>query len=243
MILGISISVALSLGVACGQSFEVASIKLHQGPVSMIGTAISGTRVTMTAYTVSNLIMDAYGLKDYQVAGATSWIGSDRYDIVARSAGDGTPTRDQAHQMLQVLLTDRFRLKIHRETKEMPVYALVIAKSGPKLKDPTGTSLMRMSSKGRDLQMTFTNSSMEGLVTQLKTIPGVDRPVLDETGLAGSYDFQLNLAAEPGGNPATGLGGESIFTAIEEQLGLKLESRKVPIGILVIDHVERPSEN
>ena len=93
------------------------------------------------------------------------------------------------------------------------------------------------------MQMTFTNSSMERLVMQLPSIPGVDRPVLDETGLTGSYDFQLNLAAEPGGNPATGTSGESVFTAIEEQLGLKLESRKAPIGVLVIDHVERPSEN
>jgi len=210
----------------------------------MVGTTISGNRVTLTAYTVTNLVTDAYSLKDYQLTGVTGWISSDRYDIVARSAGEGTPTRDQARQMLQTLLTDRFQLKFHRETKEMSVYALVTGKNGPKLKEHAAdTPIMRMNSKGRDLQMTFTGSPMEQLVAQLSHIPGVDRPVLDETGLTGQYDFQLNLSAEPGGNPATGTGGESVFTAIEEQLGLKLESRKAPIGILVIDHVERPSGN
>ena len=84
---------------------------------------------------------------------------------------------------------------------------------------------------------------MEQLMAQLSHVPGVDRPVLDDTRLTGKYDFQLNLTMEPGGNPATGTGGESVFTAIEDQLGLKLESRKAPIGILVIDHVERPSAN
>ena len=210
----------------------------------MIGTTISGTRVTMTAYTVSNLITAAYGLKDYQVAGATGWIGSDRYDIAARSAGEATPTRDQANQMLQALLAERFQLKFHRETKEMPVYALVKGKSGPKLKDNTAADppMMRMSSPGRETQMTF-GSPLEQLATQLEQVPGVDRPVLDETGLTGKYDFQLNLTAGPGGDPATGTSGESVFTAIEEQLGLKLDSRKAPVAIVVIDHVERPSEN
>jgi uncharacterized protein (TIGR03435 family) len=245
MLLRNSIGVALSLAVACGQSFEVASIRLHPGVVTMIGTDISGTRVTMTAYTVSNLITAAYGLEDYQVAGATGWIGSDRYDIAARSTGEATPSRDQTRQMLQPLLAERFQLKLHRETKEMPVYALVKGKSGPKLKENTAADppMMRMSSKGRDTQMTFTGSPMEQLLRQLSHVPGVDRPVLDQTGLTGKYDFQLNLTAGPAGNPATGLGGESVFTAMEEQLGLKLESRKAPIGILVIDHVERPSEN
>ena len=212
----------------------------------MIGTTISGPRVTLTAYTISNLVTDAYSLKDYQVAGATGWINSDRYDIAARSAGEGAPTRDQARLMLQTLLTERFQLRIHRETKEMPVYALVLGKNGSKLKEKAADDappIMRMSSKGREVQMTFTSSPMEQLVTNLAHVPGVDRPVLDETGLAGRYDFQLNLAGDPGGNPATGLAGESVFTAIEEQLGLKLESRKAPIGIFVIDHVERPSEN
>jgi uncharacterized protein (TIGR03435 family) len=243
--MSLRIGIALSLGVACGQSFEVASIRLHQGPVSMIGTTISGTRVTMTAYTVSNLITAAYGLEDYQVAGATGWIGSDRYDIAARPAGETTPSRDQAHQMLQPLLAERFQLKFHRETKEMPVYALVKGKSGPKLKENTAANppMLRMSSKGRDTQMTFTGSPIEQLVRQLSHVPGVDRPVLDQTGLTGKYDFQLNLTAEQGGDPATGASGESIFTAIEEQLGLKLELRKAPIGMVVIDHVERPSEN
>ena len=183
----------------------------------MIGTTISGTRVTMTAYTVSNLITAAYGLKDYQVAGASGWMDSDRYDIVARSAGEAPPTRDQANQMLQALLAERFQLKIHRETKEMPVYGLVKGKSGPKLKDNSAGDppMMRMSSKGSSTQMTFTGSPLEQLAMQLEHVPGVDRPVLNETGLTGKYDFQLDLTAGPRGDAATGTSGESVFTPLK----------------------------
>jgi uncharacterized protein (TIGR03435 family) len=225
-------------------AFDVASIRAHQGPVSRIGLSISGTLVTVAAYTVGDLITDGYGMKDYQVAGVTGWIGSDRYDIAARSAGESAPTRDQARQMLQTLLTERFQLKIHQEMKEMSVYALVIGKRGPKLKENTAdTPMWRMSGKGLDTQMTFTSSPIEQLVTQLAHIPGVGRPVLDKTGLPGRYDFQLNLTRDLPGTSTTGPEGQSVFTAIEEQLGLRLESQKAPIGVLVIDHVEKPSEN
>ena len=225
-------------------AFEVASIKLHSGPVTMIGTTISGTRITLTAYTLSNLVTDAYNLKDYEVTAATGWIGADRYDIAARSSGERAPTTDQVKQMLKVLLNERFQLKFHRETKEMPVYALVIAKSGPKLKENAADGprmLLGMGKKAGDVRYTFTGSPMAQLVGDLSHIPGVDRPVIDQTALSGRYDMELNLATQPGQNPATGLSGESVFTAIEEQLGLKLESRKAPIEVLVIDHAERPS--
>ena len=116
--------------------FEVASIKLHNGPISMSGLETSGTRVAVDASTVSDMIALAYHLKDYQLAGVVDWMRSERYDVVARSPGDSAPDIDHIRPMLQSLLADRFQLKIHFETHEGPVMAMMLdkpGKLGPKL--------------------------------------------------------------------------------------------------------------
>jgi uncharacterized protein (TIGR03435 family) len=199
--------------------------------------------VTVTAYTVRDLIADSYDVRAFRVEGATGWVAADRFDIAARVTGETAPTTDQVRVMLQTLLAERFGLKLHRETREMSVYALVMAKSGPKLKKTSSSgSMMRRGSEGQDIRLTFTGSPLDMLAQQLSTIPGVGRPVVDKTGIEGRHDFELQLAAPPQ-SAVTGPSGESLFTAIEEQLGLKLESQKEPIEILVIDSVARPSEN
>jgi uncharacterized protein (TIGR03435 family) len=232
-------------------SFEVASIRPHQGTIVGVGMDISGTRVMVYASTVSDLVGDAYNVKDFQVTGVADWMRSERYDIAAKAAGDSTPTAGRARQMLQTLLTERFRLKFHRETKEMPVYALVVGKNGPKLKEnAAGPGILKFNPKGRDVELVATGAPIDSLVSQLPRMPGVDRPVADKTGLTGKYDFritltdfQLNMNVEQRGVPAADSVGASVFAALQEQLGLKLESTKAPVEIIVIDHAEKPSDN
>jgi uncharacterized protein (TIGR03435 family) len=235
-------SCALLGQVALVQSFEVASIRLHTDQVRMVGLDISGPRVTISAFSVSNLVEYAYNLKMYQVVGGPDWATSDRYDIVAKAEGDAALTRDRMRPMMQALLADRFQAKVHRETRELPVFALVRAKNGAKLRennDPEAKYSMAMRSPKQDVFTTTTKGTMQQLADQLSG--NIRRPVLDKTGLTGTYDYTLewlpdNAAAADSNLP-------SIYTAVEEQLGLKLEATKAPIEVVVIDHVEKPSAN
>lgn len=231
--------------------FEVASIKLHQGSLTMSGLDISGARVSVYASTVAELIAIAYNIRDYQLTGVSGWVQSDRYDVIAKAPVGIAPNVDQARQMLQTLLADRFQLKFHRETKEMTVFALVVGKNGPKLKeDAAGNGVMRFNPKGRDVELVATGAPIDSLITALPRMPGVDHPVLDKTGLTGKYDFQLTLTGfqlsmnpERQSIPAADSEGPSIFAALQDQLGLKLEPQKAAVEILAIDGVDRPSEN
>jgi uncharacterized protein (TIGR03435 family) len=245
----------LVLGVAAGAawgqstpSFEVASIKQHvfAGGGGRLGMSISGSRVTVSIMTLSRLIALAYDVKTYQVSGGPSWAGDSATTFDIEAKAEGTPTTDQAHVMLRSLLADRFQLKLRRETKDLPVYDLVIAKNGPKMKesaaDAQGSQSMRGTPAG-PRRMTYTKMTMERFVSGLANDAG--RPVIDKTGLTGNYDFTLEYTPDgtPQGNQADAANGPSIFTALEEQLGLKLEPSKAPTEILVIDHAEKPSEN
>jgi uncharacterized protein (TIGR03435 family) len=147
--------------------------------------------------------------------------------------------------MLQTLLIERFKLKFHREMREIPVYALVVGKRGPKFKE-SGANPLRVGHhgvKGRNQTMTFSHGTMEFLAASIWNGFSVDRPVLDKTGLSGAYDIELEAT------PEFRLRGEpqprdiSIFTAVQEQLGLKLEPQKGEFEVLVVDYIEKPSEN
>ena len=234
-------------------TFEVASIHPHQGAIQRIGVSTDGTQVVIHASTIRDMVTNAYDLKPYQLEGATGWMVSeaDRYDITARVAGDSEPPFEQVRLMMQTLLAERFGFRFHRETREMSVYALVAGKTAPKL-TPSDSRFENLNFKqeGGETRLDFRGGRMEFLAQQLTRMPGMERPVLDRTGIAGKFDFDLKLAAfrvtsapTPGASPVTGPSGESIFTAIEEQLGLRLEPRRAPVEVLVIDHVERPSEN
>ena len=200
--------------------------------------------LTMRNTTLRSCIRWAYSLKDYQVVGP-EWVASARYDIVAKSAGP-VATAD-LRRMLQALLSDRFQLTVHRDTKELPVYALVVGKSGPKLQAAAGDGKATLNISS-DARLAFRNTSMAELADRLSVRPfGLDHPVLDKTGLSGSYDFTLKFAdsimelkqslARESQEPGT-------YASALADLGLKLEGQRGPVELLVVDHAEKaPTEN
>lgn len=232
-------------------AFEVASVKPNKsGDNSISIRRQPGGRVTVTNAPLRMLITFAYDLREHQLSGGPGWLNSDRYDIVAK-ADNPNPTEAEMKLMFQTLLADRFQMKAHRETKELPVYAVTVGKNGPKLSkaDPAGQGPQMSMGRG---QLKAKKASIEQLAKLLGNQLG--RTVLDKTGLAGDFDFELTwtpdvtgpLGPKEGGvdgPPPADPAGPSIFTAIQEQLGLKLESQKGPVEILVIDSVERASEN
>jgi uncharacterized protein (TIGR03435 family) len=246
-----------SLMAQAAPSFELASIRPHvfndATGRDCTGLSISGNRVTIRCFTMRILIMQAYDVKLYQVSGWENWLteANTSYDIAAEAASGTTPTIEQARRMLQTLLADRFQLKLHHETKELPVYALIVDKNGPKLKESSTEAKTSMSfDLGIKGSITAQKVSMSQLASFLMN--DVERPVFDKTGLAGNYAFRLDWIRDhaiqipglpPEEDPAPDSGGPSIFTALQEQLGLKLESQKAPIDLLVVDHAGRPSEN
>jgi uncharacterized protein (TIGR03435 family) len=231
-----------------GPAFEVASVRQLQQPASglpysgFLGTGgnpikITGNRVTLEG-TLNILIMAAYDVKDYQVTGGPPWADSDVFTIIAKTEGEDTPKLERVRLMLQALLADRFQLKLHRGEAELKVYHLVVAKKSPKLKpsvpgekfgqtfDPSTPGMLRSS---------FTRITMTDFVHLVSVY--ADRPVIDKTGLDGEYDYSIEWSAN---------GGDfrlAIMAAVQEQLGLKYEPVKEPTGVLVIDHVEKLSEN
>jgi uncharacterized protein (TIGR03435 family) len=315
-------------------AFEVASVKPAAPPtegrfrIGMSGGPGSADpgQLTYTNVTLKNVLMNAYGVKGYQISGP-SWLDSERYDIAAKIP-QGT-TKEQFMLMLQNLLDERFKLKLHREKKDLPMYALVVGKNGPKMKESAdvpgpgdgaapgiggaaggatggalaapppppppggpvgiaggGRGMIAMGSDGFPklppgagrggtfmmimngrFRMTANQQTMSGLSEMLGNQLG--RPVVDMTGLTKKYDFTLDFAPEEGqrmmgpmgaipqppphppgegGAPLAGApdgqSGPSLFTAVQEQLGLKLDSKKGPVDLLVIDHLEKvPTEN
>ncbi len=239
-------------------AFTVASIKPNKSSDDrFMLRPLPGGGLTATGVTLKMLISFAYGVAAYQISGGPSWMGTERWDIEAKTDGvEGRVSFAASQARLRHLLEDRFQLKTHRQSKKLPVYALVVTKNGFKLR-PNGvnTSEMKPRVNFRLGAASFTNSSVASLAWQLSQNMG--RPVLDRTGIQGEYDFMLKWTPTPDeGRPeALGLAphaappappdsnGPSLFTALQEQLGLKLESTKGPVDTLVIGHVERPSEN
>lgn len=248
----------LGLGalLASAQSFEVASIKPSDPAVPGMRIGIEpGGIFSARGVTLKNLITQSYELQDFQVSGGPGWINTERYDIQGKGNGPAVSeedlvkmTAEQQNQFqqqmlakLRALLADRFQLKIHQETKEMPVYALVVAKNGPKIvKKADNLSWesqmsVRRNAEGKT-EVTGKVIPLERLAHQLAGQVG--RPVNDKTGLKGAYDFKVTFAPDLNDRE-----GPSIFTALEEQLGLKLDPQRGPVEVVVIDSVERPAPN
>ena len=227
--------------------------------------------------TVFGMVVRAYGIKGCRPAlqgncallsGGPDWAKKDRFDILAKLP-EGTPEytftqffNGQAPQiqlMLQALLAERFNLRVHREKKQMPVYALIVAKNGPKVKKsgevdkvklPDGTFFERrgvvfqpttLPNGDRMIRLNAKNASMQEVSNTFSSI--LERPVLDRTGLRGEFDFTMEYAAGDGEEPFVALGGPEVFTAFQEQAGLKLQTTKAAVDVLIIDHAEKPSEN
>ncbi|HEY4361759.1 MAG TPA: TIGR03435 family protein [Bryobacteraceae bacterium] len=220
--------------------FEVASVKptaTTDGSLSVDFPA--GGRLSVRNLNLKYLLEMAYSVQDYQISGGPGWIASAGFDIQAAPAPGGPePPREQVLQMLQTLLADRFQLALRRETRQLPLYALTVAKGGPKLK-PAGTDVGEM--KTMLGQLIVSKMSMSNLASILSF--DLKRPVRDQTGLSGDFAFILEWTPELRDSTADPASRPSLFTAVQEQLGLKLESTQGPLEVLVIDRLEKPSEN
>jgi uncharacterized protein (TIGR03435 family) len=234
--------------------FEVASIKLRPpgSLITMIGGSPSGSRLTLEAMSLADLVSWSYDAKPWEVAGGPAWAGiqrdrttldgtTRRFDIAAKAEGEVAPSPGEFHTMLQSLLADRFHLAIHRETRETRVYVLIFDKSGPKFHEsaPDAKGILRMNGGGK---ITGSGATLAQLVNWFSNANGVDRPIVDETGLTGRYDFTLEWSV-PRAGVAEDLAAPDIFTAMREQLGIRLVPQTAPVGILVIDYAEMPGEN
>ncbi len=222
--------------------FEVASIRVaHDGPNPgdiPRNLDTSPGHLTMRNVPLRHAILWAYDLKDYQVSGP-DWIkGDERYDIIAKAAGP--VPESQVRLMLQALLTSRFQMKTHREQKEMAVYVLAPGKGAPKVKESSDEAASISNSPAG---VTFHHQPISRFTFMLTR--RLDRPVLDGTGLAGLYDFTIDLSGLGfNGRPAEDASAPSVFTTVQRDLNLKLESRKEKIDTLVVDSANKvPLEN
>lgn len=188
---------------------------------------------------VTWLIEAAFGAKEFQISGGPGWISTDRYDLNATTGSTKDLNDLELRPYFQSLLADRFGFRFHRETREMPIYSLLVAKTGSKLTPHAGEgdpSTSISNNSGRT-SITARNMSVAHLADLLSG--KVDRVVIDHTELPGNYDLTLQWAP----NPTEESTEPSLFAALQEQLGLRLESAKGPIDFIVIDNIERPSEN
>lgn len=236
-------------------NFEVASVK-PTAPSDLHNTfyGFNPGAIDVKGGTLKGIVQMAYDVPDFEVYGGPGWIEADRFDIIGKYT---SPDPDPKARMkdgrirLQALLAERFQLQVHREPKEIPEYVLTVGKTGAKLtpapepavKGPTGI-------RGGCGQMTGMRTTMENFVFALTR--QMRRPVIDRTGLDGKYDFQIDFTPDggcrgPAGEPADptldGIERPSIFTAIQETLGLKLEASRGPVEVIVIDHAAKPDAN
>jgi uncharacterized protein (TIGR03435 family) len=239
---------AQSLAASHAATFEVASIRPNSaskaGGEGSYRSKIefAADSLTMRNVDLSECIQWAYGIPFYRISGLNS-LKTERYDIFAKA--EGPVPLSQLEAMLQDLLAKRFNLTLHRETKMLGVYELVPAKGGPKLPAPkaegeivgahSSESLPRVS----DGNFVFQDTSMPEFAEKLSQLRDIDRPVVDRTGVKGVFDITLKGAATAMLQPD----GPSVFTLVQEQLGLKLVTAKAPIEVLVVDHAEKPSVN
>jgi uncharacterized protein (TIGR03435 family) len=261
--------------------FDVASIKRSAGGQVSLGSRSPGTFFASN-FSVKGLLMEAYGVRAFQVSGLPGWLDDKKFDVQAKYAVDSD--RGQSPELqwksmddrLRRLLEDRFRLQVHREQKTLPVYLLTIGKGGHKLPEsrcvalnpndqPSHTSTgekprmpceSRYGNKGSNRTLDWTGTTMPDFVRY--ALPNIlGRPVIDNTDLHGNFDVHLEWSpdqttpgitgadVEKGGTapPPEETGTLSIFTALQEQLGLRLEAGRGPVEVIVVDHVEMPSEN
>lgn len=236
-------------------AFEVATIKPSDPAHPEQVITLRGVEVITTNVTVHALINLAYWLHPKQLAGGPAWVETEKFDMAGKPDAPGQPNVDQMKVMIQKLLTDRFQLTFHFEKRELPVYAVRLAKTGAKIiksqDDPKGIPGWNFGRNASGMIMAFRNSPMSQFTAILQN--STDRPVVDDSGLTGRYDFTLNFTPDaaqaallggppppPGDNPDA---APDLFSAFQRQLGLKLEPARLPVDVMVIDKVEKPSAN
>jgi uncharacterized protein (TIGR03435 family) len=224
-------------------SFEVVTIKPADPNETNGDFIVGGHRIVIENQTVNDLIYMAYAVHQKQVVEGPAWLGTERFDIDGQADLPGVANLKQIQEMLQKLLSDRFDLKLHHDKRDLSIYAIKVAKGGPKITRSTATSSLPSQSghgHGTQQQRKFTNNTMSDFALGMQAY--MDRPVVDETNFPGRYDFTLKWTPDnsPNNEPDAVPG---LFTAVQEQLGLKLEATKGPADVLVIDHIERPSAN
>ena len=242
------------------EAFEVATIKPASSIDERAGRYIrmqSAHRFQAKNYTINGLIAAAYDINPKALSGSPSWAGTDHFEVIAATPGADRPTYDDQMRMLRKLLADRLNLQFHREKKEFSVYELTVAKDGPKFKlsdaapdeSPNVTSTVYPGDGGIDyVHLPGRNATMAQFASVLQRAI-LDRPVVDSTGLSGRFDFDLEWTPDEGQfggtlSPApTNSGKPAFFPAIQQQLGLRLEAMRAQIDTLVVDRLDRPSEN
>ncbi len=236
--------------------YEVSSIKPNAGSDFRYNFHIepNGT-LAATGITLKRLMMTGYRHQGYRIVGGPAWLDSQRWDVQAKSSVSRAVSNDEFPQMLRTMLAERFQLDTHSETRSLPIYELVVDRRGSKLRRVDGGKTKLEIQTGNGL-IRFTKATAATFASQLGYALG--RPVLNKTGLSGQFSFALEwtpVLGEDGGPTTSGLpaetpeqppsiaDGPSIFTAITEQLGLRLESGRGPVEVLVIDHAEKPDGN
>jgi uncharacterized protein (TIGR03435 family) len=246
----------VSMPATAKPEFAVATIKPSNPDAPRGGYGFRGQDVTTTNVTVNWLIKLAYNVHVRQIEGGPAWLDSAKYDIVGRPDTPGQPSRDQMKLMIQKLLADRFQLKFHTEKKELPVYAMVVLKTGPKITvsagDPNAFPGIGFGQGPGVLSLNGRNTGLDAVANALQSNV-LDKPVVNQTGLTGRYDFALKFTPDPtqianfgAGTPGTPGDLDAppdIFAAFQQQLGLKLESTKAAVDVMVIEKIERPSAN
>ncbi len=232
----------------CAQSgaappeFEAAAVKPVGDPSAkpMDFRVQPGGRLQIMNVTLKHILQQAFSIKAYQMSGGPSWIDADYFDIAAK-AESATATREQMMAMLQSLLAARFGLKFHWEEREGNVFTLTVAKNGPKLQAATGDKTFVGIYRNTPMELPGVNYTISGTKAPMSLIAerigdmALSRPVQNRTGIEGEFDFKLNYALDES--------GPSIFMAVQDQLGLKLEATKGPIRTLIVDHAEKPAAN
>jgi uncharacterized protein (TIGR03435 family) len=242
--IAIGFAVLLNAAFVSAQTFAAASIRPSAGQVQFEHdgkTVTTPGHLTMQDVTAATCIKFAYGIQDSQISGP-DWLESEHFDIIAKA--DAPVAEDQLKLMMQSLLADRFQLSFHRQNKELSAYAITVAKGGAKLKESApGTVPYRENSAVGTVVRALTMKEWADFISQ-----PMQTPVVDMTGLNGRYDFSLDFTAYlPGGEKVMNVAYDNangiLIAAMQGELGLKMESRKESLEVLVIDHVEKPSAN
>jgi uncharacterized protein (TIGR03435 family) len=233
--------------------FEVATIKPATPDRQGKGFMVRGRQFSTVNTSLADLITFAYGIHAKQILGAPAWVDTEKFDLAAQPNGEGQPNDKQWKAMVQKLLADRFKLAFHRDKKELSVYAIVVGKNGPKLTKSESTgNLPGLFFRGLG-NLPAINATMADFAGVMQSAV-LDRPVVDQTGITGRWDFTLlwtpdefqfaGLGVKPPPPPANNAAAPpDLFTAFQEQLGLKLESTKAQAEVFVIDKVAKPTEN